>query len=373
LDDPLAAAIELASEIASLPIADEDALAHDGPETTAILCRSNVMALTISRRLWEKGHAHRVRRSSVDRPVAGWVGALFGASTALTEAEVAERMGQLGAIDFPGLPTPDTAWDLLCRTDPEGQRRIVREQAVRSRIIVGRVPWGFFEPPSSPLIISSVHSAKGLEFDDCIITGWDAIAAARLDEEARVHFVALTRARHRSFRMESNDHLYKWSRSGGRAFKQGPQTWQTFGMEILGDDVHPLDPCGGLVLRSLDAKTVQASLISSVRPGDEVVLKLLGEHAFGTRHLPIYRVLHLPTLLTIGVTSERFGKDLAGRLKWSREAGNYPSKPSGLSGIRIADLETVAGPPANAEAAGLANTGLWLRPRLIGLGEIHWR
>ncbi len=372
LRNPDRAAGKIAEEVAALPTVDATSLPASESTRTAILCRSNVTALLISDALWAIGQPHRIRRSSSDRPVVGWVSALFQTQSALTETEFASRYEVLAAAGFPGLPPEGTAWDLLCRTDPSGRRRIVSEATVRSRIIVGRLPWGFFEQASSPLMISSVHSAKGLEFDDCIITDWDVREGADREEEARVRFVALTRARHRSFRMHwPTRQMFQWKPQGGRAFKVGRETWQTFGIEILGDDVHGLDPCGGLLLTGLDAARMQSELTANVRPGDLVELQLLGEHKFGTQSLPIYRVVHMPTLLTLGVTSESFGSALAQRLRRARGA-SVLTKPRKIMNIRIADLETVAGPAANAEAAGLGKTGLWLRPRLTGLGEIHW-
>jgi hypothetical protein len=66
----------------------------------------------------------------------------------------------------------------------------------------------------------------------------------------------------------------------------------------------------------------------------------------------------------IGATASRLGDALRGRLRGGR--------PGIISGVRIDDLETVAGSPDVGDAAGLGRTGVWLRPRLIGLGEFRW-
>ena len=72
-----------------------------------------------------------------------------------------------------------------------------------------------------------------------------------------------------------------------------------------------------------------------------------------------------PVYGDIGITGAELGKALRTRL---RSGG----RPAAITGVRIEGLESVTGSPDLAEAAGMGRSGIWLRPRLVGLGEFTW-
>lgn len=332
--------------------------------TSAVLCRDNVTALQLSEALHRAGVRHELRRSSSDRPASPWVAAVFGGRSSVTEDAVVSCIAELQDVDLPGVPDAVEAWRLLCRLDRAARGGAVRAAEVRSALALGRVPWELHEQPGSSLVISSIHRAKGLEFDDCMIVDW----APRPDEElaeARILFVALTRARrdtwHATFEKEG-----RWCRRGdaqGRFVKCGPQSWHSFGVELRAGDVHAHDPGGTFVIER-DAEEVQHLLLTAVRPGDLVDLHYSGEHDLGFGSAPTYSVVHA-VHGEIGVTGADLGRALQTRLRSRR-------RPAAITGVRVEGLESVTGSPELAEAAGMGRSGIWLRPRLVGLGEFAW-
>jgi hypothetical protein len=140
--------------------------------------------------------------------------------------------------------------------------------------------------------------------------------------------------------------------------KRGPEPWQTFGIEVRGDDVHHVDP-GGSVALDDDPVDVQSRLVTAVRPGDAVTLTYVGELS----RRPVYAVDH--AVGRIGVTGPRFGEALRRRVK--------RGAPRQITDVRVDELETIAGSSETSDAAGLGPSGLWLRPRLVGLGEFNWK
>jgi hypothetical protein len=44
-----------------------------------------------------------------------------------------------------------------------------------------------------------------------------------------------------------------------------------------------------------------------------------------------------------------------------------------MTEVRVEDLETFKGPIDSGDVAGLERSGLWLRPRLVGLAEFDWK
>jgi hypothetical protein len=227
------------------------------------------------------------------------------------------------------------------------------------------VPYELYDEPAHPLVVSSVHRAKGLEFDACVIIEWPRRQEADESLEQRVLFVALSRARNDLLHGGPRTKREPWFRNaqaGDRFIKRGRKDWQTFGIEIRGDDVHDVDPAGTVGFTE-DPQAVQERIVNRVRSGDHVVLDYAGEHDFSRGALPIYVVTHGAG--PIGITGRRFGEALKVRVGASR--------PPRMTEVRVDDLETVKGPMDSGDAAGLGRSGLWIRPRLVGLAEFDWK
>lgn len=335
------------------------------PGSVAVLCRDNATALLISAAFFEEGVEHRVRRGTSDRPVSGWVGAALAGRASITKAALGDRICELEAVGFPDLPDVDSAWAALCRMDKGARGGAVKAGAIRSAIALEIVPWELYEEPARHLIVSSIHRAKGLEFDTCVVVEWDNRDEEDELLEARVRFVALTRARVDCFASVygKRRRWYRAANAHDRFIKRGHEDWQTFGMEIRGGDVHRHEPGGDLAVACNPAE-LQETLIARVRGGDEVDLHFVGEHDFGHGKRPIYSVDHAREGV-IGVTGSELGDALRRRL--GRKA------PARITGLHVDELETVAGSPDVADGAGLGRGGLWLRPRLVGLGVFQWK
>jgi hypothetical protein len=330
----------------------------------AILCRDNATALDLARRLRDAGIEHRVRQGTSDRPIAGWVGALIGDHNLVTEDTVAERHALLSGVNFPGLPTRSEAWRLLSRLDPGSRGGGVRTSEAASRIGVGRVPWELLEEQDHGLVISSIHRAKGLEFDDCFVVNWQVHSEQDESLEARVLYVALTRAREDCYSVNrpTRREWYRNAKAGNRFIKSGPEAWHTFGIEIRGEDMLDFEPAGHFGFEG-DSKEIQGFFIEEVRPGDNVMLSYLDDLDLGRGLRPVYCVEH-EKVGPIGITGAPLGDALGMRLRGRR--------PQRITGTWIHGLETVKGSPDAGAAAGLGNSGLWLRPRLVGLGDFEW-
>jgi hypothetical protein len=333
--------------------------------TRAVLCRDNATALLLSRALYAAGVDHRLRRSTADRPVAGWVAPVFDGSERLARARYDARLQNLADLAFPGLPDDESGWRTLCRLDPGARGGPIRASEAGARIAVGRVPFELYDEPVCDLVVSSIHRAKGLEFDRCVIVDWAGMESDDPLLEARVLFVALSRARSASLHAERRAiHRAPWFRSGrasDRLIKRGRKEWQTFGIEIRADDVHGTDPAGTLGFED-DPRSVQALIAAAVRRADPVLLRHIGDHDFGHGPNPFYLVEHERG--PIGVTGAGLGTAMR------RQLGR--GAPALITEVRVEDLETVKGPVETGDAAGLGRAGLWLRPRLVGLGEFNW-
>lgn len=192
-------------------------------------------------------------------------------------------------------------------------------------------------------------------------------------------YVAMTRARHELMRLAplktwpmypSKDRSGRWGR-----YQVRKRSWR-LGIEVMGGDVDTDRPAGShLVLPDevfdKTASDLQQFLAERVSPGDEAVLKRLEDGSPHELQAPRYVVVHGHSGVAVGLTSERFAKELYSHMQWSRK--HVPDRwPATITGIRIDAVETVAGSASAGSLAGLGERGVWLAPRLVGLGRFAY-
>lgn len=338
-----------------------------GEATTAVLCRTNGQALWLARELGERQIPHVLIQSATDRSVAAWVGELFGC---LEYTEVTKKQfEQLAGNQLNGQgPGTEEAWKLLKRTERKGKKTLDLT-VLADRIRRGDLPDELTQMRKEAIVISTIHRAKGREFDRVILLkSHKEFGKENVAEEARVLYVALTRARSAFLAMEA---------AGADKLKKHWKTerWVLFGsvggkprvkeVEVRGDDIHDKDPAGTYLI-SAPVKDAQRHMQSAVHVGDPVTLELR-EGTSGS-DLPRYIVIHQGQC--VGVTSEPFGEDLWKALR----GGNSPvaAWPKSIVGLRVEGVDTVAWMPDVGRRAGLNETGIWLRTRVVGLGRLHY-
>ena len=169
-----------------------------GPGSTAILCRNNGQALWISRYL----HLHRIehvyQRAATDRVLPAWLGAMF----------FDFPMSRIGRNTFMKLTDerfrsddgdPEFAWHLLKRTARTYRETVDLEKVARN-LRAGYVPDDFIQMQHAPLTVSTIHRAKGREFDTvndrmrCKQDNGRPIAGTRRTDVGRRDSCALRRA-----------------------------------------------------------------------------------------------------------------------------------------------------------------------------------
>jgi hypothetical protein len=344
--------------------------------TTAILCRDNGQVLLLSEALNRYGVSHRIQRSPRERPAPAWVAGLLLATRAatLTEDRFVEILSTLsGPVDV----DPNRAWRSLRRV-AGGARNQLDLEVLRRALAGGRLPDELTAPPTHPLILSTAHRAKGLEFDRVLVVEPDALPERRRHEddppaEARLLYVAMTRPRDDMYRLTRPKTwtLHKGNRLHlpiDRWYVGGRERWMRNGMEASELDVCHEMPAG---IREpfADPSETQCYLLEFVRPGDEVDLRRLHDLPVSPTETPQYGIFHGNR--PIGETSEPFRRNLWRLLKryHSYEVRQWPDR---ITGLRIDSLETVAGFTSITERHGMGDRGVWLSPRLCGLGRFVW-
>lgn len=334
-----------------------------GRARTAILCRTNGQALMLSRKLHEAGVEHCLQRNTDDRVLPSWIATLFAA---IDQKQIGKTAFNniVSELFDPLVLDPQTAWKLLKRIDTK-RTDTLDIKLVSDRIRVGNVPDDLTQQPMGNLIISTIHRAKGLEFERVVIVEPEDVDEQQdidgLAEETRVLYVALTRPKRELLLLESskNKGLRKDADTNRWVRKYG---WKTNSIEVCGKDIHSSDPAGGYVLENCDPVATQAYIRSNVRVGDSVTLHRVNVLLDGKART-FYAVKHAGHV--VGVTTEEFSY-LLYRILTPRNPWNWPSQ---LDKLYVEAVDTVAGTDAASKRCGLGSSGMWLRVRVSGLGH----
>jgi hypothetical protein len=367
--------VEVASALAEVcrnlePLAAFDDLAsalRNAQQRVAVLSRSNADALRISRHLYEQAIEHRLQREATDRALPYWLATLFEGAERTTwarrriEALVEERLGMEG-------PDPGTVWRLLSET--VGDDDLIDVEVLRRRISSGIVSDELVAPSPANVVVSTVHRAKGLEFDLVFTSSprRDVEDEAEI-EELRILYVALSRAKEElwTFPLPSAEPWQREPALGGRLVRSSWRArWKTSAMELRPGDLDAARPFGvGLV--AADPREAQEYLRDHIRPGDSIDLRLVHVRETEAEAIPFFVAVHAGR--QVGESSEELGRALSRRLGETSRPNHWPER---LTGARADGVETVVGMTTEGDAAGLGSAGLWLRPRLVGLADLHW-
>jgi DNA helicase-2/ATP-dependent DNA helicase PcrA len=349
------------------PLADAANLIDRPPTRTAVLCRTNGQALTASKALREAGVQHVLRRPLQEVGAASWVaGALGGVDTPVVDrAQVTDLLSTAAPhVD------PIEAWVALKETERRThERELLDLGALRTGLRGRSVPLALAASDEASVVVSTIHRAKGLEFDRVLVMPADMRrnATADPDGEMRVMYVALSRARDELFVCRPPKEAIRTSESrSGRwavhTFRGGKR--YPCGMEATSEDVDVMQPAVG---KDGDGAAVQHRLLGADVPGLSVTAVREDDTPV---EAPRYRLWLTDEDVLIGRTSEHFGRALRSTFGPRRAGQVWPRR---INGLAVASVETVAGDPDYTRRAGLAGSGLWLVPRLTGLAWPDWK
>lgn len=361
---------DLQSDLLDLGEIDEwaDLVSKDGFRT-AVLCASNPDVLRVSRHLSDFDIRHAVRRQAQDFGAAKWIGRSLTSISGQTvdrsevEAALAEALNDAEL---------EEAWYLLksVAADKRG-RDALNLRRLRTSVRTNMLPLTLTEPDTANVIVSTVHRAKGLEFDRVFLVApnyeheesdaWEVI---------RREYVALSRARDEIFmcslpQARSSFETMRWlpGRRVERVYNRRTGKKRVKAFEFLYDDVDTTEPAAG---GGGDAAGVQDNLRDSDLIGANVEAML--DHEMSTAELPSYLLITEKGYL-LGRTSESF--NVAFNQTFGRRGGG--AFPGQLSGLTLVSVETVAGEPRKTERHDIGLSGLWLAPRITGLVEPDWK
>ena len=181
--------------------------------STAILCRNNGEAEYISGLLCEKGIVHAINRGVNNTfPLPRWIADVFWdcCRPTLSKKDFVERF----KFRCDSKMNPEVLWELLCKlTDSQDKTVINVPKLTTALTITNNIPSEFFGD-APMLTVSTIHKAKGSEFDRVILVESDIKPSSDSAEEARVRYVALTRPKTQFITMQKNTKYFRRMMSG---------------------------------------------------------------------------------------------------------------------------------------------------------------
>ena len=326
-------------------------------KTVAVLCRSNAEVLRLGAILQASGLDVQVNHRARDRGAAPWIADRF------SKVPVGSvKFGQCeGSEARPWLRTPETAEQAL-RYGGFMIGQEINLTRIAQAIRAGTCPESLAATREAPVVVSTIHRAKGQEFDSVFVVRNRLRGEGEVGEEARLLYVAATRAREdlcqcgeldlegpiRASRDERG-FVGNWSKPSRPRF-----------VEVRVSDSDPNWHPGNLELFA----DTQEYLAGRVSPGDEIELRLV---EYPGHDVPIYDAWHRQGGeygRVIGRTTESLGEFIK-QYVWGRT-------PTMIRGL-VADIpDTVSMKSALARKVGLAEHGLHLRARFYGLGRLEW-
>jgi DNA helicase-2/ATP-dependent DNA helicase PcrA len=334
------------------------------PATTALLCRTNGDALVASRTLRSASVRHVLRRPLDELGAARWVAAVLGAVDTPTVDR--DDMIGLAAVAAPTLD-PEDAWVTLKEAERGKDRGRLSMSAVRDALRDLSTPAGLLASDDAGVVVSTVHRAKGLEFDRVLLPlrSRRAPGDEDPDTEMRVSYVALSRARDDVFTVHLPGAVDRMRRVDGRwvQFMFKGRKNPNVAIEMTSSDTVSLEPVAD---DTGDAAAVQERLLADAVLGATVRAWLEPQ---SNPAAPTFSIRLPDDGGVIGRTTSHFGRALA-KVFGNRRPGQ--DWPTFIEGMSVAAVETVAGDPALTRDVGLAGSGLWLVPRLTGLARPDW-
>lgn len=194
-------------------------LDHAPTVSTAILCRNNGEAEYISSLLCKKGIPHNLNRGvNNTASLPRWIADVFWdhCSENISKSDFIERFNFRCSCDI----DPEILWKHLCKLTNAKDDAIINVSKLTTALtIANNIPNDFYSE-SPMLTVSTIHRAKGSEFDKVILIESAIDTSLNSGEEARIQYVALTRPK-MQFETMSKTTRYFMRIMSGRVIETG--------------------------------------------------------------------------------------------------------------------------------------------------------
>lgn len=337
----------------------------EGTETTGILCRNNGEVLKLSGYLRMHDVEHTVRRRNNSSLLPVWVAELLSDDSALITEELLERINDNDRY----WPTESTKYIYLSlQSLVTGNIGALRSKDLRKALAAGaRLPDDVYEGYKSRVCVSTVHRSKGREYDNVLVLKPDGNITKDIFEEAKVYYVAVTRAKKKLYTIEHSNKnrlysSYSNSKRWAETFKRRNGNTKLVAVEVgMENDVDEFAFVDGSFLA--DPAENQRYIREKIKPGDRLEVKM---------NDGAYIILHDGNI--IGKMSSFFYYDVKNVVK-AVYGQNTEYMPRSFDDIYVDKIYSVVKKPETVrEGVGepWIDTGVWYAVSVSGMGLLRW-
>lgn len=199
---------------------------------TAILCRGNGEAEYVNALLCKEKIPHKLNRGRNNADsLPRWVADVFWdyCKEDITKDDFLERFEYRVRLKSHSNNNAEEMWEKLHKLsvidETDGNRkndtsRISLRNLFRQLSVASAVPREIYEE-SPNLVVSTIHKAKGSEFEDVLLCDYSIKNDRESAEEARIGYVAFTRAKRNFYVLKECQTLYFRNISSGRTIRLG--------------------------------------------------------------------------------------------------------------------------------------------------------
>ncbi len=342
---------------------------------TCILCRTNGEALWLSNQLKNNQVENYVVRAADNRSISAWVGqVLSNLDYNIFDFEMFKEIAEQRNIK-----EIESKWELLLGLQERRTSKINIQEIQECFLNDYGSLADFYSFRKSNLEISTVHRAKGKEYDEILLfedafkwsierTGED-----EMNQELKTFYVALTRAKsnlgkvttkRRNYQIKLKGNNERWVNLGK---KRTSKPYISFLEVGLLNDVEKVSFIDKELLGSEVVKK-QKYINEKINIGDEVILKCINDiNGFMSKR---YDIIHKGNL--IGSMSENFTKAICYSIK--EVSVFFTNFPVEINQIYVDDIVTYFEKKIEVETENsYKKNKFWNGITLNGLGKLCWK
>ena len=348
-------------------------------DAVCILCRTNGEMLQIASFLSSKGIGYHIRPRIEDQGLPAWLGRVLGPypDSRITYPEFLHSWENL--VDLPDQPEPDQAFHWLKRVEGNDTPDLNIQNLHRNLYKGARLPDeadAYLLPSKEKITLSTIHAAKGREFDSVAVLKPNLRLKEKEDkaEEARVYYVAATRAKKALFAMGRQGlpaYIFTVScNNNRRRWVVGLKQPGCYFMEIgLHGDVDIISPVSTwLTPTQTSATENQNHIWKNIHPGSPFYIYRLAGNHLGYRIKPHKSIVD--DSRDFAQLSDSFSDDLKVVMR-NLSRGRRFRYPGYWGTVRAAAIVTEVLPPfSNNIHSPFSESGFCLGVRLRGMAYI---
>lgn len=328
----------------------------DTGKSEAILCRNNAEVSIISNELFSKDIEHRISKKAQHVDLAPWIAEILSTYTESRIGATAFKERVLSA----GFKDPDNKWSLLKTVAADDNVNVLDVKLLVKALVEGKdLPPELDLASSDIATVSTIHRAKGREYDRVLLISDDYNRGDNTLDEIKVAYVALTRGKEQIGFCETPTYYTKQLQSNrwiatGRSKKNKKIFCRNFDIG-LDDDINPYS----FVNKNIEDATVRQKYIANLKPGDLLEAWLM-DRAYKIFHNGVY----------IGMLSDKIFHELRDAMD---KTNRSPNLPNHMSNIYVNNVITIANTKFNDVIAEPYNrSGLWLGVEISGFAKTDW-